>query len=93
MSDISELFARDPLGLTIDWEKIPLSEIFSFDPTIASKAQEAAQKQGKRGPIDIVIARYRQARTQYLGGQKSAGATKKVAPKDKVKTSLDDLGL
>lgn len=62
MSDLSELFSRDPLNLTTS-------------------------------DIDAIIARYRQAREQYLAGGKAAGATKTVAKGDKQKLSLDDLGL
>jgi hypothetical protein len=61
MSDLSDLFDKDPLGLT------------------------AADK------TDIVRA-YREAQHKFNLGEKSAGATKKVAPKGpKLNLNLDDI--
>jgi hypothetical protein len=62
MTDIGELFARDPALLT-------------------------------REDIDEMIKVYREARHQFVMGNVSAGATKKVtAPKPKI-TNLDDLDI
>lgn len=45
--------------------------------------------------ISAIIAKYREARGNFNLGEKSAGATKKVAPKEKglkeTKLDLDDL--
>jgi hypothetical protein len=61
MTDMTELFARDPLKHT-------------------------------RESIDEIIAYYRQARVNFLNGEKSAGSTKKAkaaAPKGEKLGSLD----
>lgn len=63
MSDMAELFARDPLNHT-------------------------------RESIDAIIAYYREARKNFILGEKSAGSTKKMkaAPKsDGPKLGSDDL--
>ena len=63
MSDMAELFSRDPLKHT-------------------------------RESIDAIVAYYREARKNFLLGEKSAGSTKKMkaAPKvDGPKLGADDL--
>lgn len=60
MSDLSELFSRDPLQLTKE----------------------------DRKPI---IERYRQARSQFNLGVKSAGATKKIKGSEPKITDLTDI--
>lgn len=95
-SDLEVLFTTDPLGLTIDWEKVSNAEIFGMEPDTLEKAQEAAIKSGRRGPVDKIIERLRAARAQYMAGDKTAGNAKKTVarPKgEKVEVSLDDLGL
>ena len=60
MSDIAEIFSKDPLSLT--------------------KADRAE-----------IIAKYREARTQFTLGAKQAGATKKIKEKGPKITNIDDL--
>jgi hypothetical protein len=60
MSEIGELFTRDPLSLT-------------------------------KPDLDLIIARYREARTQFTLGVKAAGATKKIKTDAPKITNLDDL--
>ena len=63
MSDMAELFSRDPLKLTQD-------------------------------DLAAIVARYREARSQFNLGEKSAGSTKKVAAPKGPKVQqldLDDL--
>lgn len=94
MSDLDVLFTTDPLGLTIDWDKVPTAEIFGMEPEVLESCQEA--RKGQRGPVDKIIERLRAARAQYMAGDKTAGNAKKTAPKpkgEKVEVSLDDLGL
>jgi hypothetical protein len=60
MSDISDLFARDPEHLT-------------------------------RDDIRSIIAKYREARQQFILGVKQAGAAKNVKRETPKITNLDDL--
>lgn len=63
MSDLAELFARDPLRLS-------------------------------QQDLDVIIARYRAARTQFELGAKSAGSSKKLkADTPTVELDLSKLGL
>lgn len=57
-TDISELFARDPMGLSTQ-------------------------------DLDAIIARYREAQSQFALGAKQAGNTKKVAKPDAKIASID----
>jgi hypothetical protein len=60
MSDIADLFAKDPLALT-------------------------------REDLSLIIARYREARTQFNLGAKQAGSTKKIKEAKPKITNLDDI--
>jgi hypothetical protein len=62
MSDIAELFARDPENLT-------------------------------KAEIGEIIAKYREARQQFILGVKQAGNAKRVKAEVPKITSLDDLDL
>jgi hypothetical protein len=69
----------------------PIARIFQTDPAVLADEQAAATAIGNPGPIDIIIARYREARGSFAASGKAPAKAAKPKAEKVEALNLDEL--